>query len=173
MLKIFDILRAGSVKRWHIVETLREQRLAEHLFSVSVMAGEIARRMGLRPTHIHLVMIAAMFHDIDEVISGDPPTPTKERARNAGFEMNDLFKEYKIIDTKLMAQVIPDIERIIKCADHLDTVFFLRENRVGRHAQQVYVERTSAATGYFEKSGVPGKVAMDIYHESSMVKYII
>lgn len=173
MLRIFDILRAGGVKRWHIVETLREQRLSEHLFSVAALSGEIARRMGIRPSHIHLIMVAALFHDIDEVISGDTPTPTKSRARDAGFEMNDLFKDYKIIDTKLMAQIIPDIERIIKCADHLDTVFFIREQRVGRHAQQVYIERMNAATKYFEEAGVVGEIAMDLYKESSQVKYKI
>lgn len=173
MLKIFDILRAGSVKRWHIVETFREQRLSEHLFSVAALAGEIARQMGLRSTHIHLIMVAAMFHDIDEVISGDPPTPTKQRARDAGLEMNDLFKEYKIIDTELMSQVIPDINKIIKCADHLDTVFFLQMAGVGRHAEQVYAERVEAAKGYFAGAGRPGAIALDLYHKHNIVKYTI
>lgn len=173
MLKIFDILRANSVKRWHIVETNREQRLSEHLFSVSVLAGEIAGQLGLNPGQVQLVMIAALFHDIDEIISGDAPTPTKQRIRTAGVEMNDLFKEYKIVDIEIMAQTIPQIEHIIKCADHLETVFFLRDHGVGRHASQVNVMLRDKAIKYFAEAGESGVIALDLLHKSTTVEYTI
>lgn len=173
MLNIFDLLRAGGVKRWHIVETVRDQRLSEHMYNVSLLSGEIARQLEMRPTNIHLVMVAAMFHDIDEVISGDMPTPTKQRLRDAGVEPNDLFKEYQILDTKIFKQLIPDIEVIIKCADHLDTLFFLQTNGLGRHAEQVMQERLAAATKYFAENGRPGAIAADLYRKYYLVKYTI
>lgn len=173
MLKIFDILRATGVKRWHIVETDREQRLCEHMYSVSVLAGEIASRMGHSPEEVQLVIVAALFHDIDEVVSGDTPTPTKARAKAAGLDLNTLFKEYRVVDMDEASKKIPDIKNIIKCADHLDTVFFLGDHRVGRHAEQVLKKVTDQAIEYFSEAGPAGIYSKRLMVERELVEYLI
>lgn len=174
MLSIFDILRASSVKRFHIVETIREQRLSEHLFSVAVLAGEIAGRAGVRPVNIQSVMIAALFHDIEEVVTGDSPTQTKKRIREAGIDVNTLFNEYKVIvNTDVITNSVPDLEKIIKCADYLDALFFLKESGVGRHAEQAYEKLYQWSMEYFGGCGRVGNIARSLLEDHGKAQYTI
>ena len=43
-LNIKDILRSGHVIRWQIVRTVRDQTLAEHLFTVTILSIEMSNR---------------------------------------------------------------------------------------------------------------------------------
>lgn len=137
-IMIQDILRAGHTKRWNIVNTTREQTVAEHLFNVAMIARTIQEHLGYE-YHRDLLLDWALIHDIPEVVCGDPPSPTKKRMKMMGFDIEDLYDSidptYK--EVKETAQTVDIVYDIVKIADLLDAYYFLYENGVGRHAKQV------------------------------------
>ena len=79
---ILYLLKAENVKRWHTVPTVRSQSLAEHQWNVSMIAESLALSMGLDDLHINAIVRYALVHDIDEITTGDIPTPAKELETN-------------------------------------------------------------------------------------------
>lgn len=75
---IKDLLRAESVTRWHTVPTVRDQSLAEHQWNVCMISVSLALRMGLDDETISEIRDHALVHDIDEIRTGDMPSPHKE-----------------------------------------------------------------------------------------------
>lgn len=136
-IQIQDIMRANYVERWQLVNVSRRQTVAEHSFNVAMISKAIAEEMGYQSDTIALLISYAIQHDLDEVITGDIPTPTKQRVRELGVEMNDLIDTPKLID---IPQVHKYYKSIIKMADYLDAMWYLNENGVGRHAKQVEKE---------------------------------
>lgn len=115
-MNIQDVLRAQGVKRWHIVETVRQQSIAEHQWNVAMITREICKRMHW-PTENTLFLIAkACMHDIDEVIEGDMPSPSKDGPKSYSDDRGGA---------------------IVKVADLIEAWWFINEFGVGRHAQQV------------------------------------
>jgi 5'-deoxynucleotidase len=169
MLNLPDLLRSGSVKRFHIVNTTRIQTLAEHQYGVAVLAGEIAQRIGLDTKQIALVMAAALVHDAGEARTGDIPTPTKKILRGRfGAEFDQVLSEFDI-----PSDHPAHIKIILKCADYLDSLIFLGEHRVGRHADAVYEDINEDAFSFFNKAGEPGRHASMILSEVQNAMYQI
>jgi len=103
MLSIQDLMLAQDVKRWVIVRTAKDQSLAEHTFNV--------------------VMIA---RDLDEILTGDIPTPAKDR-----LGINTAY------DGKSFEECNGEEKSIVALADIIEAMHFLNENQIGRHAQTV------------------------------------
>lgn len=74
---INEMLRASHVKRWHTVDTVKDQSVAEHQWNVTALSMRIASIAGEEIT-AELVQYA-MFHDLEEIYTGDMPSPYKER----------------------------------------------------------------------------------------------
>ncbi len=128
-MSIQDLLRASAVKRWTIVDTTRIQTLADHSYGVAVLAHEIASLLRIDPVSI---TVAAIFHDIDEIIIGDLPSPTKARMRNKGINYYDLCQE------EIPTPVLSTTElNILTLADKIEAYVFLRDHGCGNHAAQV------------------------------------
>lgn len=72
----------------------------------------------------------ALEHDLDEILTGDIPSPTKRRASSLGLDLKRL--EYKGQNTPNHPQVI----LIVKAADLIENLWFIREHGVGRHANE-------------------------------------
>ena len=144
MLTLTDQLRAGHVKRWQIVQTSREQTLAEHTFHVCVLAGELALHAkwpGLLDPKQQLQLFRwAMFHDLIEVKTGDLASPFKECLREAGGE-EIIENAERIADKEYyehhMSVRGTAVEMIVKIADLIEAAYFLQDNGVGTHAQTV------------------------------------
>lgn len=149
MLSLQDLLRANSVKRFHIVNTVRSQSLSEHQFGVAVFSAELGRRLGWSDQQIHAVVSAAILHDAGEARTGDIPTPTKKRLRAAlGDAFDDVLSEFDAYDSN----ALPDqVTQVLKCADFLDSMHFLNEHRVGRHADVVMDDIYDDAQSYFNQ----------------------
>lgn len=130
MLKIQDILRAGDTTRWNIVHTSKTSTVAEHQYNVAMLVREIAKRLGCPDSDL---VTAALEHDLDEVIMGDIPSPTKEKARKIGIELNDLKIHQQIPLTKEQME-------ILKIADIMENAWFVANYGIGRHAKQVSEE---------------------------------
>lgn len=144
MLTLTDQLRAGHVKRWQIVQTSREQTLAEHTFHVCVLAGELALHAkwpGLNDAREQLRLLRwAMCHDLIEVKTGDLASPFKECLRQAGGEKivedAERIADQQYYEHHVSVRGTP-IETIVKIADLIEAAYFLQDNGVGTHAQQV------------------------------------
>jgi hypothetical protein len=130
-VKIQDIMRANYVERWQLVNVSRRQTVAEHSFNVAIIVKSIAEEMKFDSGVIDHIMKYALMHDLDEVITGDIPTPTKQRVRDLGVEINDLV---------CVSITPPNYKDIIKAADYIDSLWYLNENGVGRHANQVFMD---------------------------------
>ena len=129
-MKLVDLMRAQSVKRWTIVHTTKQQSLAEHTFNVVMIARAICSKLGIEDA---AVIKGAMVHDLDEIMTGDIPTPFKKEARSQGIELNDIMR--RVSHTTLT----PLEEAVIKAADILEANWFIKEFGSGTHAGKVAI----------------------------------
>jgi 5'-deoxynucleotidase len=147
-LTVYDFLRVGHVKRWHNVNTIRQQTVAEHSFMVMLMALDLFQTMvGIdsegrdgSPGYAYRILVNAMLHDAPEVATGDTPTPAKHLMRSITGDP-DLFDK---MDKALMPEEMygvrlgdNDIEPYIKMADTIESYHFIHDNGAGTHAQIV------------------------------------
>ena len=124
-LRLKDILRAQNVKRWIIVNTSRNQSLAEHTFNVIAITRELCSKLSIKDNY---AIKYAFDHDLDEILTGDIPTPAKKRM---GMQSGDGY------DGKSLDEC-SDIEvAVVKVADILEAILFIEENGVGQHASEV------------------------------------
>lgn len=123
---IQDLLRAGDVKRWTIVRTVVQQSIAEHTFNVVMIARAIAKECDIDDEY---VIKYALEHDLDEIRTGDIPSPTKITMASEGTHV-----EYRGVN-KPAQHGYP--HAIVKGADLIEACWFITENAVGRHAKKV------------------------------------
>lgn len=148
-MKINDILRASGVTRWHIVRTVRPQSLAEHTFDVVMIARAIAKNAGYDDYEI---IKAALLHDLDEIVTGDIPTPSKKRARENGWELNDLYKS-------ITGREISDDESlIIQIADRMADLHWLWLHALGPHANKVYELLATEFNDWIRSDQIPDNI---------------
>lgn len=155
-MKINDILRASGVTRWHIVRTVRPQSLAEHTFDVTMIARAIAKIAGVDDYEI---IKAALLHDLDEIVAGDIPTPTKERARANGWELNDLYKSIT------GREITPDEALIVHLADKMADLHWLWLHALGPHSNRVYETMAETYNEMVRGEGIPDNIreaALDV-----------
>jgi hypothetical protein len=155
-MKINDILRASGVTRWHIVRTVRPQSLAEHTFDVVMIARAVAKIAGYDDYEI---IKAALLHDLDEIITGDIPTPTKIRARSNGWELNDLYK------TVTGRELSPDESLIVQLSDKMADLHWLWLHAIGPHSNRVYEIMADDYNTFVRSDAVPDNIkeaALDI-----------
>jgi 5'-deoxynucleotidase YfbR-like HD superfamily hydrolase len=81
------VIRGGATKRYHTVQTLTQETVAEHSFYVAMFCQLIAFPGAS-------LLLAALAHDLAEHKTGDIPSPTKRAC-----EMGDAVEE---METKLL-----------------------------------------------------------------------
>lgn len=128
MTHIFNELdhRMSVVKRWGVVQTIRQQSLAEHSYNVAVLALRISREwFGMSYDAVLLSVLEwSLHHDSWETITGDPPS-----------YMKPYIDEARAIDTFIAngaGENFPDKPHndfariVVKIADYIDALIFLR-----------------------------------------------
>lgn len=126
-LEINQILWAADIMRWNMINTVRTQSVAEHQYNVCMIARAMCKKANIGDI---TVTKAALEHDLDEVLFGDIPSPTKEMLKTKGVDINKL--------TEMRTRVLSPIELfILKSADLVDGVMFLQDNAVGKRAKWV------------------------------------
>ena len=122
------------VPRWAIARRNRQQYLAEHSYFVTVYADQVARLIEWKGDFAEL-MRYALYHDLDETITGDIPGPAKRAGwdKKATYEFDDTMT-YKygwdVCRTRQNAK--EDVKAIVSLADSLDEVCYLcEESRLG------------------------------------------
>lgn len=137
-LNLRDIYRSADVKRWQIVKIARPQSVAEHSFMVAMIAARICEIKGLPRIVRDAAVAHALTHDLPEVITGDVASPLKAvigegRTHLMHFEERMRFPGFTDDEPPHDTMV----HRIIKAADLIEAVKFLRENAMTDHGRDV------------------------------------
>ncbi len=156
-------MRAGHVRRWHIVAVAREQTISDHMHRVEMIVDAIMTDSGF--TCADSVMLNALFlaryHDMDEVLWGDLPSPTKRMHVEAGghpVKLGHLLSEYaptvdrrvKEVEDALLTSY-PWAVDLVKYADLLEAIDYLGHFGLGPHAKDVSMEMIKRANEYLQK----------------------
>ena len=74
------LARMKHIRRWGLMRNTRDENIQEHSLQVAMIAHGLAvlkrRRFGGGPDPARVALLA-VFHDAEEVITGDLPTPIK------------------------------------------------------------------------------------------------
>jgi hypothetical protein len=113
-------LTLSHVPRWAIVDTNRNQTVSDHTYRVCTIALELVNRINVTHTMMSIdvgrVLFIGIYHDIEEGITGDMPTPFKR-------EMERLYNvQWPGVDAKEK-----NLEgSIINMADAIEAYTFLK-----------------------------------------------
>ncbi len=146
-LTIYDFLRIGHIKRWHNVNTTREQTVAEHSFMVALIALHLYDKIvgvkfnqGENEREVLMLLVGSMFHDAPEAAGGDTPTPAKRLIRELTKDpaIFDKLDEYLMPELPYIGGKVPvGLEQFIKVADKIEGYHFIHDNGTGPHAEIV------------------------------------
>ena len=120
----------AHVPRWAILRKNRTQNLAEHSYYVTLYAAHVARIIGWEGNYANL-MRYALYHDIDETVTGDIPGPAKrvawdkERAEEAILPVLTAKYGQDVVDVRQGASEA--IRAIVSVADSIDEVCYLTD----------------------------------------------
>lgn len=149
-MKIKDMMRLGSVTRFHMVRAFRQQTVAEHSYRVWLLAEEMMRRLGI-PAHCNAWLNAsrlALIHDSPESVLGDTATPYKDRMRSilevrvpgSGSPTSAVERginpELDGLESS-MKEDHPEMVLLVKVADLLESAIFLKQEGIGVHERGV------------------------------------
>jgi hypothetical protein len=134
MHAVETVMRMHSVKRWHMIDTTRQQTLAEHSANVAMLIMLIASTAPMftfgNPA---MLAAAALVHDIPECFTGDIPTLTKRSLQ--GLES----LEDKVTPAVFKMELAGDSAALLKMCDLADGIRFIRLHGVdatARHARE-------------------------------------
>ena len=127
------LFQMKNITRWGLMYNTRSENLSEHSMECAVLAHALAlignRHFGkkLDPNRL---LAAALFHDMNEVLTGDLPTPVKyynESIKESYKEIEKISQEKMLSlldeDTagvySALLSLSPEEKRIVKGADKL------------------------------------------------------
>lgn len=140
---IGETFRALQVTRWHIVQTTRDQSMAEHSFMVAQISRFLVEALDLEEVvDPGLVAIAALDHDMGEIHTGDLTTPIKEAisegiSNTYDVSVNSARETVNRAIGDEESQYPQLVRDIVKAADLVDAVHFLKSYGYGKHAERV------------------------------------
>lgn len=127
------LFRMKNITRWGLMYNTRSENLSEHSMECAVLAHALAlianQKFGKKISS-ERVLSAALFHDMNEVLTGDLPTPVKyynESIKDSYKEIEriSLDKMLSLLDEDMRASyeelltLSSEEERIVKGADKL------------------------------------------------------
>lgn len=116
--------RLSIIPRWSIVPTIHRQSVAEHSFQVIALSRWLAEkhRNAPRVSFVCKVLVAALYHDMDEALTGDPPGGPLKKVE---------------WDEKVAAE--GQVWAVVKLADMIEAHLFLMEEELlgNKNLQQI------------------------------------
>lgn len=117
-MNIKEKLLLQQVKRYPISYTNRDQSVAEHSYNVLLIALWLIEEEMDRDLEAEVIQYA-IHHDMDEIETGDIPSPFKRRLRT------ECPSVIKLLDGE--HYVTPEVKAIVKLADCLEAIYYARE----------------------------------------------
>ena len=127
------LFQMKNIARWGLMYNTRQENLSEHSMECAVLAHALAlignREFG-KNYDATRILSAALFHDMNEVLTGDLPTPIKyyndnikesykEIERISLDKMLSLLDEDTAREYKALLDLSEEEERVVKGADKL------------------------------------------------------
>lgn len=127
------LFQMKNIARWGLMYNTRQENLSEHSMECAVIAHAlvlIGNRHFEKKLDPNRILSAALFHDMNEVLTGDLPTPIKyynDRIKDSYKEIEriSLEKMLSLLDEdtageyKKLLELSEEEERIVKGADKL------------------------------------------------------
>jgi 5'-deoxynucleotidase YfbR-like HD superfamily hydrolase len=122
MGQIATIRAGGKVKRCHTLQTIKTQTVAEHSWGVALLVHKFF------PSCNKAVILAALTHDISEVITGDVPADVKWKSEGLKNILDDLESEvnktleidfFLAEESKIALKLCDSLELLLFCAEEL------------------------------------------------------
>ena len=105
-----NLFRLRWIKRWGLMRNSYEENVMEHSWEVAVIAHSLAliknQQFGGQ-LDANAITVAALFHDVTEVITGDLPTPIK-------YHSPDIEAAYKQIEGLAAVELCHDLTPPLK-----------------------------------------------------------
>ena len=124
---LFEVVRGGTIKRYHTLETIGEQSVGAHSWGVAIILQY------LEPNVSKIAILKALTHDVAELYTGDIPAPVK-------WDNPDLIKSLKSIELAYEKKLNIDYSSVLgkkeallfKKADMFELLFFcMRQRKMG------------------------------------------
>ena len=115
MNRIMKIRAGGDVKRFHTVTMLREHLVSSHSWGVATLLLDID------PNISKELLVAALYHDVAESVTGDVPATTKWRYPAIAELLNNAELEVET-DLGIRSDLRQQEKDTLKFADMLDLV---------------------------------------------------
>ena len=116
--------RMKYINRWGLMNNTRTENISEHSLQTAIIAHALCvihnKRFGGN-TDPERIAVAAMFHDVSEIITGDMPTPVKYY----NPAIIDAYKKVEEIAVEKMLSMLPDDLR----EEYSPILNFERENK--------------------------------------------
>lgn len=96
------VSRMKYIRRWSLMHASRTESLSEHAADTAILAHTlclIAQRITGTPVRPETVAVAALYHDAQEILTGDMPTPVK-------YKNERLRKAYKALEDESAAALL-------------------------------------------------------------------
>ena len=151
-MNIQESLKLAQVKRYAICHMNRDQSVAEHSFNVTLIAIDLLTSTDQKDEGLYWEVIGySLMHDMDEVLTGDIPSPFKRRLRA------ECPGAIPILDGEPKAS--KKARDIVKMADYLESIHYIREFGGSRYTTtnilaDIYAQFESA----LEKSTLPKSI---------------
>ncbi len=108
MFEIFAYVeRMKYIRRWSLMRSLRDETDMEHSFQVAYVAHALAiigNELFGKNYDIGTVLSAALYHDLQETITGDMPTPIKY----CRPEMRAVYKDVERVASERLLDTLPE-----------------------------------------------------------------
>lgn len=99
--------RMKYIERWALMRNSERENICEHSLEVSMLAHALAiignRRLGMDYDQERAAVIG-IFHDSNEIITGDMPTPVKYYSQ----EMQEIFHDIEDRASKSLLSLLPE-----------------------------------------------------------------
>ena len=117
-MNIFEVLKAGTVQRYHSVDLSVRQDVSQHTWEACVIA------LYLDPNCSANVLKYLMMHDVAERFTGDIPAPIKANNKTIKSLFDTIEKEYLDSIGWEIPEVTEEEYYLIKQADILSGIYF-------------------------------------------------
>lgn len=96
-------LRLALVPRWAIISMSKKQSVLEHSAGVAIITAHLATKLGLDEILAGELVVQALFHDYNEIYTGDIPSPVKVE-KSSKSSLNPIVKLADLVESYIFAK---------------------------------------------------------------------